>query len=155
MTDDGSLDTPPDDGHVERHVALMSRIPKLSAFTPAELVVLAQDATERTLPPGVDIYVEGAVAESFAIVVSGTITKRGMRNKQPLGPDTVVGTLPLLRRAEYLRRRTASLLTLTDVVLLDVPYAGLDRLLPERKEAFLDGVAEEALTLIEKLEHPE
>jgi len=151
----GTPNTAPDLRTVEGRVALMGRIPNFSALAPSDLSVLAGQASVRSLSPGVDVYVDGAVAESFAILVTGTLTKRGLLNKRPLGPHTLIGTLPLLRQNERRRRRTTGLLSLTDVVLLEIPYRALDRLLPERKGAFLDGVAEYALTIIELLEHDE
>ena len=153
MPDSGSKNTIPDLRSVEGRVTLMGRIPKFSALAPSDLAVLAGQASVRSLSPGVEVYVDGTGADSFAILVTGTITKRGLLNKRPIGSNSVIGTLPLLRRNERLRRRTASLLTLTDAILLDIPYRALDRLLPERRDAFLDSVAEEALNLIEKLEH--
>jgi hypothetical protein len=43
--------------------------------------------------------------------------------------------------------------TETDSILVEIPYAALDRLSRDRKDAFVDNIAEEALVLIERLDH--
>jgi len=153
MAESGSSVVQPDVRTREGRAKLMGRLPKFSDLSPDDVDALAGQALVRQLGAGVDLYLDGAVADSFAIVVMGTISKRGVVNKRPLGPNTVVGTLPLLRRNERLRRRTAGLMSLSPVMLIEIPYRALDLLPSERREAFLDSIAEEALTLIERLEH--
>jgi len=74
--------------------------------------------------------------------------KQNSVNRHPLGPSTVLGTLPLLRRAEEFRRRTAGIIAQTEVIMVDIPYKALDLLKPERKDGFIDTIAEDALQLI-------
>jgi CRP-like cAMP-binding protein len=137
---------------VEGRVELFNRAPQLGYFTLAEKEQLARSATVKQYVQGADVYVEGKPAESFAVIASGSVIKRGTVNRRPIGPPAVIGTLPLLRRNEKLRHRTAGLVTLAPTMVVEVPYRLLDRLMPDRKEAFLDTIAEEALTLIEKLD---
>jgi CRP-like cAMP-binding protein len=132
---------------------LFHRVPQFAYFTTEEKDLLAELAQVKQYAAGVDVYIEGKAADSFSVIAYGTLIKRNANNRRPLGPLTVIGTLPLLRRNERLRRRTAGLVTETDSILVEIPYAALDRLSRDRKDAFVDNIAEEALVLIERLDH--
>jgi CRP-like cAMP-binding protein len=136
----------------EEIALVLSRASLLHLFTHDELTMLGQFAVVRHLRPGMDLYIEGAPASSFSVIAAGTVGKKRGRSPRPIGPVTMLGTLPLLRREERLRRRTAGLVALSEVTAIEISYRVLDRLAPERKELFLDSVAEQAVELIERLE---
>jgi hypothetical protein len=138
---------------VEARMELFSRVPKFSYFTLQEKEVLAKNSNARKVAPQGVIYAELTKADSFGVVAQGIATKQNSVNRRPLNPTTVLGTLPLLRRNESLRRRTAGIVAQTECVMVDIPYKTLELLAPERKDAFIDSIAEDALTLIERIDH--
>lgn len=142
----------PDLSTPEAIAQVLARVPTLHLFTHAELVMLGQFAVVRHLRPGMDLYLEGAPASSFSVIASGTLAKKRGKAPRPIGPGTLLGTLPLLRREERLRRRTAGLVAVSEATAIEISYRVLDRLEADRRELFLDGVAEQALDLIERLE---
>lgn len=138
---------------VDARLELFSRVPKFSYFTQHEKEILAKNSTARRVGPQGVVYAELAKADSFGVVAFGVAHKQNAVNRRPLGPTTVLGTLPLLRRNENLRRRTAGILAQAECVIVDIPYRALDLLAPDRKDAFIDSIAEDALTLIERIDH--
>jgi hypothetical protein len=138
---------------VEARLELFSRVPKFSYFTLQEKEILAQHSSARKIEAHGVVYAELTKADSFGVIGFGVAHKQNAVNRRPLGPTTVLGTLPLLRRNENLRRRTAGIVAQSECIVVDIPYKALDHLAPERKDAFIDSIAEDALTLIERIDH--
>jgi hypothetical protein len=137
---------------VEGRLDLFNRVTRFNNFTLTEKETLARLATVRQVSAGGDVYIERQPADSFAIIAVGSLAKKAAPTKRPIGPPTMIGTLPLLHRNPRLRVRTTGLQAMADVVLVEIPYGALDTLADERKEWFLETIAEEAVFLIEKLD---
>jgi CRP-like cAMP-binding protein len=138
--------------NVDGRLELFDRVARFNYLSAPEKESLARLATIRQVPKGGDVYVERRPADSFAIVASGSVAKKGAGTRRAILPPSLIGTLPLLHRNARLRVRTTGLLALDDVVLVEVPYTALDQLPAERRDMFLDSVAEEAVFLIERLD---
>lgn len=120
------------------HAPFLAELPFFAAFPLDQLQRLHGTLRERTLRRGETLYAEGAAGDGCAIVADGAIEIVVERPPRRLrlaivGPGRLLGELSVLDSGP----RTATCVAYSDSTVLELPAAGLERLLEERSPAAL------------------
>lgn len=98
-------------------LAAVAAVPLFEPLPPISLEKLARSATPRTFPAGTEIIAEGDVADSFYVVVEGTVDVSSDRRRlRTLDGGCFFGEIALLH--DVRRTATVSAITDTDVLVI-------------------------------------
>jgi CRP-like cAMP-binding protein len=108
------------DGHTSvpgAALAAVATVPLFEPLPPISLEKLARSATRETVPAGTEIIAQGQVADSFYVVVEGTVeVSSGGHRLRTLDQGGFFGEIALLH--DVRRTATVSAITDTDVLVI-------------------------------------